>query len=354
MGRGNNRGNKRGGRGGRSRGGNRNNGVDMRDLQQAEREAAASAAGEELPQGSGAGGGYEAADLKNPRFEAYYREQGILPDAEEFEQFLESMRTPLPTTFRITAGRPFTTTVLRTLQEEHIPHLKGIEFEGESVTPPSELPFYPRRLGWHIDVKKSVLRKQEQFKKLQGWLVHETNTGVISRQEAVSMVPPLFLNVQPHHIVLDMCAAPGSKTAQLLEALHAPLLTADGKDPVADSAAEAQEHDTEPLGLIIANDSDAKRVTLLKHQAVRIPSPNLIVTNADARFFPHITVPYLSAADKAKAEASNGEVKVRVENRELRYDRILADVPCSGDGTLRKNLMIWQKWTHADGNGLHK
>jgi 16S rRNA C967 or C1407 C5-methylase (RsmB/RsmF family) len=35
------------------------------------------------------------------------------------------------------------------------------------------------------------------------------------------MVPPLFLNVLPHHFVLDMCAAPGSKTAQLTEFLHA-------------------------------------------------------------------------------------------------------------------------------------
>ena len=34
------------------------------------------------------------------------------------------------------------------------------------------------------------------------------------------MIPPLVLDVQPHHKVLDMCAAPGSKTAQLIEALH--------------------------------------------------------------------------------------------------------------------------------------
>ena len=45
--------------------------------------------------------------------------------------------------------------------------------------------------------------------------------GNISRQETVSMIPPLVLDVQPHHKVLDMCAAPGSKTAQLIEALHA-------------------------------------------------------------------------------------------------------------------------------------
>ena len=41
--------------------------------------------------------------------------------------------------------------------------------------------------------------------------------GGVSRQEAVSMIPPLLLQVEPHHRVLDMCAAPGSKTAQLLE-----------------------------------------------------------------------------------------------------------------------------------------
>ena len=34
------------------------------------------------------------------------------------------------------------------------------------------------------------------------------------------MIPPLLLGVEPGHRVLDMCAAPGSKTAQLIEALH--------------------------------------------------------------------------------------------------------------------------------------
>lgn len=35
------------------------------------------------------------------------------------------------------------------------------------------------------------------------------------------MIPPLVLDVKSHHKVLDMCAAPGSKTVQILEALHA-------------------------------------------------------------------------------------------------------------------------------------
>jgi len=34
------------------------------------------------------------------------------------------------------------------------------------------------------------------------------------------MIPPLLLEAQPDHWIIDMCAAPGSKTAQLLSALH--------------------------------------------------------------------------------------------------------------------------------------
>jgi tRNA (cytosine34-C5)-methyltransferase len=37
----------------------------------------------------------------------------------------------------------------------------------------------------------------------------------------------------------------------------------------------------------------------------------------------------------------------------LKFDRILCDVPCSGDGTLRKNPDIWKKWNTANANNLH-
>ena len=37
----------------------------------------------------------------------------------------------------------------------------------------------------------------------------------------------------------------------------------------------------------------------------------------------------------------------------LLFDRILCDVPCSGDGTMRKAPDIWRKWSIANGNGLH-
>ena len=36
-----------------------------------------------------------------------------------------------------------------------------------------------------------------------------------------------------------------------------------------------------------------------------------------------------------------------------KYDKVLCDVPCSGDGTLRKAPVIWKRWNAAGGNMLH-
>lgn len=43
-----------------------------------------------------------------------------------------------------------------------------------------------------------------------------------------------------------------------------------------------------------------------------------------------------------------------VERRDLTFDRILCDVPCSGDGTIRKAPDIWRKWNTGLGNGVHR
>ena len=76
---------------------------------------------------------------------------------------------------------------------------------------PSVLPWYPDNLACQLNVTRKEIRSQEIYFRLHNFLVAETEAGSISRQETVSMLPPLVLGVKPHHTVLDMCAAPGSK-----------------------------------------------------------------------------------------------------------------------------------------------
>lgn len=69
------------------------------------------------------------------------------------------------------------------------------------------------------------------------------------------MIPPLFLDVQPHHRVLDMCAAPGSKTCQLIEFIHGHSMDTN---PAGAPAVVGQAHLT-CSGVVIANDADSVR-----------------------------------------------------------------------------------------------
>ncbi|KAK7059594.1 S-adenosyl-L-methionine-dependent methyltransferase [Favolaschia claudopus] len=261
----------------------------------------------------------EKSDMVNERFTTYYQSQKIVPE-DEWDVFIETLRTPLPTVFRVAGSRQTAQSLNATLRDKHVPTLSNVVFEEQSIPPPVQIPWYPDGLAWQFNVPKKVLRKQPEFKEFHSFLVFETEVGNISRQEAVSMLPPLFMDVEPHHKVMDMCAAPGSKTAQLLEALHA-------QDTLTSTSI--------PSGLVLANDSDHKRTHLLIHQSARLPSPSLMVTNLDASIYPALKMP-------------NGN---RMET--LLFDRILCDVPCSGDGTMRKNLGIWKTWQPMDGNGLH-
>ncbi|CCD23217.1 uncharacterized protein NDAI_0B01830 [Naumovozyma dairenensis CBS 421] len=253
---------------------------------------------------------------ENEKWETYYKTLNIIPE-EEWARFKETCQSPLPLTFRVTGSRKHAHEVLKLFQEKHLPNLTNVEFEGQILKPPMELPWYPNHLAWQLDVPKTVIRKNEQFAKTQRYLVVENAVGNISRQEAVSMIPPIVLEVEPHHTVLDMCAAPGSKTAQLIEALH--------KDT------------DEPTGFVVANDADAKRSHMLVHQLKRLNSANLMVVNHDAQFFPRIKLH--TDAEKKKEM--------------LKFDRILCDVPCSGDGTMRKNVNVWKDWNTQGGLGLH-
>lgn len=83
------------------------------------------------------------------------------------------------------------------------------------------------------------------------------------------MLPPLFLDVQPTDIVLDMCAAPGSKTSQMLEMLYG-------------------ERKSLSSGCVVANDVDYSRAQMLIHQVNRSGTAGMVVINHNGQFLPQI------------------------------------------------------------------
>ena len=254
--------------------------------------------------------------------------------------------------------------VQKRLKDHYIPEITSIQYDGEFVEPPQPVKWYPDELAWSMNTPKNVVRRFKPFASFQKFLVSETSIGNISRQEVVSMIPPLLMDVKPWMTVLDLCAAPGSKAAQLTEMIHGgeeartrklihKLADQNGREVSPDgmeldldmqdqSDADSLEDDGRSTGLIVANDADWKRAHMLVHQLQRLNSPNLIVTNHDARHFPSIKIPSDPPAP--------GQ---RPRTKYLKFDRILADVPCSGDGTVRKNPNVWKDWTPANGLGLH-
>uniref|UniRef100_A0A8C1RU26 tRNA (cytosine(34)-C(5))-methyltransferase n=1 Tax=Cyprinus carpio TaxID=7962 RepID=A0A8C1RU26_CYPCA len=287
-----------------------------RPRQRAQQNRDGRAEGKRSRDDAGWGAGYSEIIKENKLFEHYYTELKIVPEGE-FEEFMQAMREPLPATMRITGYKSHAKEILHTLKEKYFKEVQDLEVDGQKIEAPQPLSWYPDELAWHTNLSRKILRKSPLLEKFHQFLVSETESGNISRQEAVSMIPPLLMKIEPQHKILDMCAAPGSKTAQLIEMLHS-----DMDIPF-------------PEGFVIANDVDNKRCYLLVHQAKRLNSPCIMVVNHDASSIPRL---YFDQDGKKDI---------------LFYDRILCDVPCSGDGTMRKNIDVWKKWTTSNSLQLH-
>ena len=107
-------------------------------------------------------------------------------------------------------------------------------------------------------------------------------------QEEAAMAALSVLPIQPGDNVLDMCAAPGNKTAQLSVRLG-------------------------NTGTVVANEINASRLGVLNGTVDRLGLANVLTTNYDARNFP---IP--------------GAL----------FDHVLADVPCTCEGTIRKHPRV--------------
>lgn len=141
-----------------------------------------------------------------------------------------------------------------------------------------------------IMIIKSELEPGELGKAIEHLL------GYYYVQEISSMLPILTLKPKPHETFLDLCASPGSKTTQ--------------------AAAIMQNQ-----GFILANDKDLGRIIILNSNLEKTGTTNQLVTK------------------------SRGEILCqKLEKQNTKFDKILVDAPCSGEGTLRsspKTFIIW-------------
>ncbi|HEY9702299.1 MAG TPA: NOL1/NOP2/sun family putative RNA methylase, partial [Allocoleopsis sp.] len=135
----------------------------------------------------------------------------------------------------------------------------------------------------------------------------EHHLGHIYVQEAASMIPPVVLDPKPGELVLDMCAAPGSKTTQIAMYM-------------------------ENSGLLVANDVSGSRLKALGMNMQRCGVSNHVITMMQEGRFKRLSE----------------------KHAEMKFDKILVDAPCSGTGTIRKSLKTILMWNPAGITKLSK
>jgi hypothetical protein len=157
----------------------------------------------------------------------YYRAQ-LVPaslTAAEFDSMISVYKTTLPHVFRVLPSSPRFSDIRSDLIR-HFASLRQSGFDGSFIE--SLDPAFGLICKLTIDLPS--LRKHAALLEFREWLSADTESGHITRQEFVSMLPPFFLDVHPTDSVLDCCAAPGSKATQVLESLRAGLLVANEID----------------------------------------------------------------------------------------------------------------------------
>lgn len=115
-------------------------------------------------------------------------------------------------------------------------------------------------------------------------------------QELSSMLPLIILKPKLNEFFLDLCAAPGSKTTQACAMMQ-------------------------NTGTVIANDYKLGRIKILASNTERCGCANIIITRNDGV-----------------------QLCKKLNKIDMKFDKILVDAPCSGEGNLRispKTFLMW-------------
>jgi NOL1/NOP2/sun family putative RNA methylase len=145
-----------------------------------------------------------------------------------------------------------------------------------------QIPWY--KDGFFVESEKGIAKTLEYF------------LGYYYIQEASSMIPPLILDPKEGEKVLDLCAAPGSKTTQIAMLMK-------------------------NSSLIVANDDNLERIKALRINLQKMGVKNCIVTyERGENFWKH----------------------------EIKFDKVLVDAPCSGSGKIISSFSSINLWSQTN------
>ena len=255
----------------------------------------------------------------HPLIQTFNSVPKIYSQHQHLTQFIHAVSRPLPLTLRFRQNnkeeerqQSLTTNEFKhQLSTHHSAHITPVSYDPTNSiyqsTPNSTL------------CKSNLKKLSPQLKQL---IVEGSMNGTLARQELGSMLPVISLHavgaIQGGSKVLDLCASPGSKTLQTLE------IVCGNND---------NNSSNKKKGRIIANDVHLKRLDSLRDAVIRSGMPasqtsRITYTNYDASIFP------LPKSGKL-------------------FDAIICDVPCGGDGTIRKDKFILPMWSPNISNNIH-
>lgn len=190
--------------------------------------------------------------------------EAIIPD--KMDMLLEAYSRPLPDSFRV-----------NTLKIDRENCLNLLREEGLTV----------RRIPFTVD---GFYAEPEGLLTVSLWHM----LGYVYAQGPVSILVTELLDVEPGHWVLDLCAAPGSKTTHIAARLRGE-------------------------GVVVANDVSRTRIKALSSNMQRCGVVNGVLTLADGRRFGY-------------------------RYRGM-FDRVMIDAPCTSLGIGSKDWSVLRNWT---------
>lgn len=157
---------------------------------------------------------------------------------------------------------------------------------------PEELSSLLNLKKYHPFVKDAFIIEDKSIKYGKNPLHY---AGAYYLQEPSAMMVAYLLDVKEKDSVLDLCAAPGGKSTQVLSYLN-------------------------NTGVLVCNDISNKRAQILSENVERMGASNAFVLNES------------------------------IENIEEKFygffDKVILDAPCSGQGMFRKNKEVFDDWTY--------